>query len=507
MKKLYPEEDVQAIADSIRAKNGSSDTYTIGQMSTAIDALPSGGPVVATENGANFYDYDGTLLYSYPKTDVALMTELPPNPTHAGLTAQGWNWSLASIQSWLADYDGVVNVGQVYVTDDGATRIYVTLDETTLNPRVGVGVNGTIEIDWGDESAYDTVTGTSKTTNIYTSHTYTQPGDYIIRLIPKSGSFDLQGDNTYGSRIFLPTQTAGYADRRYQSCVKKIEFGTNITSISECGLNLLVNLKYITIPSNIVTFGTRLFSSDYSLKCTIIPYETSSLSAYTFFNCFNLFSVASGRSMTVGNYRHCENEALKSVTLPKPTSANRSIGTSAFYNCTNLTSIVVPNGTTSIGNGAFRGTKLTTAYVSTNVKAFPRQAFYNVYPLKGINTPPGTTSFGDASFLGCTSLPKIDFPDGVKSIGSSAFINCYSLQNITIPAATTAIGVGGFANCYGLESIKFKGTTPPTVGTTAFVNLPTNCVIKVPSGTSATYAAADNYPDSSVYTYEEYTTT
>ena len=51
---------------------------------------------------------------------------MPANPTHTGLTSQGWNWTLANAKTYVSTY-GSLNIGQMYVTDDGKTRLYLTI--------------------------------------------------------------------------------------------------------------------------------------------------------------------------------------------------------------------------------------------------------------------------------------------------------------------------------------------------------------------------------------------
>ena len=65
----------------------------------------------------NFYGYGGTLLYSYTAAEFANLSALPDNPTHDGLTAQGWNWTLSDAKAYVAAY-GKLNIGQMYVPDD-----------------------------------------------------------------------------------------------------------------------------------------------------------------------------------------------------------------------------------------------------------------------------------------------------------------------------------------------------------------------------------------------------
>ena len=108
-----------------------------------------------------------------------------------------------------------------------------------------------------------------------------------------------------------------------------------------------------------------------------------------------------------------------------------SIGSQAFYECSNLTSITIPSGLTSIGE----------------------QAFGNCTGLTSITIPSGFISIGDYAFGNCTGLTSITIQNGVTSIGTGAFWNCTGLTSITIPSSVTSIGVNVFYNCTGLTDI------------------------------------------------------
>ena len=113
----------QSIANSIRSK-GVTGTMTPFEMSQKILAIPSGGG--DSDKPIKFRDYDGTVLHSYTTNEVASMTELPTLPTKPGLTCQGWNWTLPQIKSYAAAY-GKCEIGATYTTDDGKTRIKLTI--------------------------------------------------------------------------------------------------------------------------------------------------------------------------------------------------------------------------------------------------------------------------------------------------------------------------------------------------------------------------------------------
>lgn len=115
-----------------------------------------------------------------------------------------------------------------------------------------------------------------------------------------------------------------------------------------------------------------------------------------------------------------------------------SIGSQAFYECSNLTSITIPSGLTSIGE----------------------QAFGNCTGLTSITIPSGFISIGDYAFWNCTGLTSITIQNGVTSIGTGAFWNCSGLTSITIPSSVTSIGVNVFYGCSGLTDITVDSSNP-----------------------------------------------
>src|SRR5574344_1546704 len=108
-----------------------------------------------------------------------------------------------------------------------------------------------------------------------------------------------------------------------------------------------------------------------------------------------------------------------------------SIGDDAFYNCTDLTSVTIPNSVTSIGISAF----------------------YSCIGLTSVTIPSSVTSIGSGAFQGCSSLTSVTIPNSVTSIGSEAFQGCSILTSVTIPNSVTSIGYDVFEDCTGLTSI------------------------------------------------------
>ena len=112
-----------------------------------------------------------------------------------------------------------------------------------------------------------------------------------------------------------------------------------------------------------------------------------------------------------------------------------------------------------------------------------------------IEIPEGTTSIGFYAFAYCLSLASIIIPDGVTSIGSGAFAFCTSLTSITIPDSVTSIDDGAFEDCTNLTEIDFSThtTVPTLIATTVFNNTSARLVIKVPSALVDEWKAATNW--------------
>lgn len=443
--------DATATADKILSG------YTAYVDGSKVTGTASGGTSepVDINDPVRFFDYDGTLLHSYSASDFQAMTAMPANPSHTGLTAQGWNWTLADAKAQVTAM-GVCDIGQMYVTDDGKTRIYVHMEEGRFAPYLAVCPNGTVIIDWGDNSATDTLTGTSIGARKNVQHTYASAGDYVITITATSGTFGFYGASGY---YILSKQTGSnqYVSRVYTNSIIKIELGTGVGSIGNRSFDNCHSLETITIPNSIARIGQYAFNCCYSLKNIVIPSGVKIIDMDAFYQCASL-----------------QNAEL-------PNSLN-TLSSSVFKNCYSLLSIAIPNNVTNLSTYCFN----------------------YCLSLTSVVLPSALATVSDNIFNSCFSLRDAVLPSNATSVASSAFTVCYSLVAIQIPSNITSIESKAFNNCYGLAEIHFKSTTPPTVASSnAFTNLPTDCKIYVPTGTLSAYKSATNYPSSSTYTYVE----
>lgn len=291
----------------------------------------------------NFYDYDGTRLYSYTKTEWANVTALPSNPSHDNLTAQGWNYTKAEIDALIPIVYTPVSVGQTYVSKSGATEIDIELNSPLyLSPYLQIAPNGTCVIDWGDGSATDTVTGTSETAGKPTQHTYPSVGDYTIKITVQSGTVGFYGHYSNNSALLLMvgtgTQAYGNQDRKYQSSIKHIRLGNNVGKITGTIFACANDLETITIPNGVTFQWSYNFVEDSSLKALVMPSGVVASGEQFCGGCSSLKVVCGEAGTGKNNWQNCY--SLKAINIHEGVENAMN---NAFYGSTAIQSITLPS--------------------------------------------------------------------------------------------------------------------------------------------------------------------
>lgn len=156
---------------------------------------------------------------------------------------------------------------------------------------------------------------------------------------------------------------------------------------------------------------------------------------------------------------------LTSVTIPEGVV---SIGGSAFHSCTALESVTIPDSVTSIGNFAFAFSGLTNVDIPVSATSIGSSAFYSCAALENVTIPEGVTRIQSDVFYGCTSLASVKIPSTVIVIDAYAFYDCSSLTSVEIPANVTSIGNWAFYGCHNQTCAYFRGNAPTHMGTSVF---------------------------------------
>ena len=178
----------------------------------------------------------------------------------------------------------------------------------------------------------------------------------------------------------------------------------------------------------------------------------------------------------IGKEAFKENESIKSITISKKIS---SIGSGAFYNCTELIGIYIEDlaawcniSFTDYSSNPLRyaknlylnGELITELVIPDDVTSICSYAFSGCNKLTSVEISNSVTSIGSYAFYECTKLTSIDIPSSVTGIGNSAFNSCDGLTSIMIPDSVTSIGNYAFDYCYRLVEVINKSSLDISVG-------------------------------------------
>ena len=384
----------------------------------------------------------------------------------------------------------------------------------------------TVETTWGSvNEIYD---GFVETVN---GLKYKETGETTVALIGYDETFTatsltIPSSITHEGNTYTVTEIKNNAFKNYTE-LTEVNIPDSVTKISE---NAFSNTEPITEPISVNNISLNLIgkntkidkfvlkntlgitftygditetSVEYACEClgltdntistpdldlTNLTYDGYQLTIYTiiqnaFYGCSGLASIDLPDSITtigVGVFSGCS--SLTSVNIPDSVT---SIGVGVFSGCSSLTSVNIPDSVTSIGYSAFEGcSSLTSVIIPNSVTSIGGSVFQNCSSLKSVIIPNSVTSINSYTFSGCSSLTSITIPDSVTFIGEYAFYNCINLTSVNIPDSVTSIEYSAFSGCKSLTSITIPDSVT-SIGNSAFSDCRSLTSIVIPENVTS----------------------
>ena len=407
--------------------------------------------------------------------------------------------------------NSVTSIGDsVFVNCVGLTSIEIPNSVTSIENKAFYGCTGltsitipnsVTSIGWG---TFDNCSGLEKVCiNDLEAWCGIDFGRADANPLCYAGNLYLNGELV--TDLTIPSSVTSIGDYAFIDCtgLTNITIPSSVTSIGYAAFYGCSGLTSITIPNSVTSIGDYAFNGCSGLTSITIPNSITSIGNYAFENCTGLktvinfsnltFSTGSSSNGYVAYYAdkvyNAPNGSIEGdFIFCKPNDVNTLVG--YLGNATELTLPADYKGENyTIGADAFKGNATITSVVIPNrVTSIGDYTFYCCTGLTSIEIPNSVTSIGNSAFNGCTGLTSVEIPNSVTSIEYAAFNGCSNLETIYISSAIESIGNEAFAGCDNIKEIKVGGKKPIWGNSSIFTHIAyDNAILYVPLGSKAYY--------------------
>jgi len=401
---------------------------------------------------------------------------------------------ITNIKSWCeiefenAQANPLAFANKLYLNNDLLTSLEIPNEVTSIGDYAFYGCSGLTEINMPSNLTHIGVLAFVGCDNIVTATIPTTAISSLLKsklqsVVINGGDQIVNGafaDCTNLVSVDIPSSVTFIGSTAFSGCAKlgsiRIDANNaNYTSVDGILYNkqkteiILIPkaiVGAVAIPNGVRTISSNAFSDCTGLTSVEIPSSVTTVGEDAFSGCDNLTSVnitdisswcgvafanAQANPLAVAHNLYIDNQLITSLVIPDELT---SIGDYAFYGCSGVTSISIPNNIASIGTEAFKGCdNVTSATLPTSaLSSITKSKLQKV----AIN---GGEEIASGTFMNCSNLTSVDMGNSVTSIGQFAFSGCTGLQSIKIPSSVTSIAWRTFNGCSNLTSVTFENTS------------------------------------------------